>query len=93
MLRADRIVVHKERREMLLLHRGSLLRSYRIALGRAPLGHKAQEGDGRTPEGQYFIDRRNPEERLSSLAAYLISEYGGLRTGARNWAWTRVAIS
>jgi murein L,D-transpeptidase YafK len=60
-LRADRIVVHKARREMLLLHRNALLRSYRIALGRMPLGHKVQEGDGRTPEGRYVIDRRNPK--------------------------------
>ena len=38
--RADRVVVHKGRREMLLLHRDSVLRTYRIALGREPLGHK-----------------------------------------------------
>lgn len=59
-LRVDRIVVNKERREMLL--RGeSVLRSYRVSLGRQPLGHKEREGDGRTPEGRYVIDRRNPK--------------------------------
>jgi len=46
---------------MLLLHRESLVRSYRIALGRDPSGHKLREGDGRTPEGRYTIDRRNPK--------------------------------
>ena len=60
-LRADRVVVHKSRREMLLLHRDSVLRTYRIALGREPRGHKLREGDGRTPEGCYVIDRRNPK--------------------------------
>jgi murein L,D-transpeptidase YafK len=59
----DRVVVHKSRREMLLLSGASVVRSYRVALGREPLGHKQQEGDGRTPEGRYTIDRRNPRSR------------------------------
>ena len=56
-------MVHKARREMLLLLGNSLLRTYRIALGRDPVGHKEREGDGRTPEGRYIIDRRNPKSR------------------------------
>jgi murein L,D-transpeptidase YafK len=62
-LRADRVVVNKSKREMLLLRGTSVLRAYRVALGREPVGHKQQEGDGRTPEGQYVIDRRNPKSR------------------------------
>jgi murein L,D-transpeptidase YafK len=62
-LRANLIVIHKSRREMLLLRGESILRSYRIALGRDPVGHKFQEGDGRTPEGRYTIDRRNPKSK------------------------------
>jgi murein L,D-transpeptidase YafK len=62
-LRADRIVVNKTRREMLLLRGNAVLRSYRVALGREPAGHKEREGDGRTPEGRYVIDRRNPKSR------------------------------
>lgn len=46
---------------MLLLHGESIVRSYRVALGRDPSGHKRREGDGRTPEGCYVIDRRNPK--------------------------------
>jgi murein L,D-transpeptidase YafK len=61
--RADRIVVNKSRREMLLLSGDSVLRSYRIALGPNPAGHKVHEGDGRTPEGRYVIDWRNPRSR------------------------------
>jgi murein L,D-transpeptidase YafK len=60
-LRADQIIVNKSKREMLLLSRDSILRRYRIALGRDPVGHKNREGDGRTPEGSYRIDRRNPK--------------------------------
>jgi murein L,D-transpeptidase YafK len=60
-LTATRIVVHKSRRELLLLRGESILRSYRVALGAHPTGHKEREGDGRTPEGCYTIDRRNPK--------------------------------
>ena len=56
-----RVVVNKGRREMLLLSGESVVRQYRVALGRDPLGHKEREGDGRTPEGRYTIDRRNPK--------------------------------
>ncbi|MEO1639988.1 MAG: L,D-transpeptidase family protein [Pseudomonadota bacterium] len=55
-----RIQVFKERREMQLLHHRTLLKSYTFELGFQPVGHKVYEGDGRTPEGAYLIDRRNP---------------------------------
>ncbi len=60
-LRADLVIVNKTRRELLLLRGASVLRSYRIAIGRSPLGHKAREGDLKTPEGAYVIDGRNPK--------------------------------
>lgn len=55
-----RIEVHKAARQMYLLHHETVLADYRIGLGFAPTGHKTTEGDGRTPEGRYIIDRRNP---------------------------------
>lgn len=55
-----RVVVFKGQRKMHLLHNGDVLRSFDFELGFAPNGHKQQEGDGRTPEGEYLIDRRNP---------------------------------
>jgi murein L,D-transpeptidase YafK len=58
--RADRVVVRKSARTLELYQRGQRLRVYAIALGRDPLGHKQQEGDGRTPEGRYVVDYRNP---------------------------------
>ncbi len=54
------IVVHKEERRMFLLHNNEVLEAYDIELGFAPDGHKQFEGDGKTPEGTYRIDRRNP---------------------------------
>lgn len=55
-----RIEVHKSSRMMYLLHHGQILESYDFELGFAPVGDKLIEGDGRTPEGRYTIDRRNP---------------------------------
>lgn len=46
---------------MYLLHHGKVLKSYDVDLGRAPAGAKQFEGDGKTPEGTYLIDRRNPK--------------------------------
>lgn len=60
-VRVDRMIVNKARRELLLLYGQSVLRTYRIALGRNPVGPKEEEGDGKTPEGRYSIDRRNPK--------------------------------
>ncbi|MCC7273882.1 MAG: L,D-transpeptidase family protein [Alphaproteobacteria bacterium] len=56
----DRIVVHKMDRRMELMKDGAAVRTYRIDLGWQTLGHKQHEGDGRTPEGVYTIEGRNP---------------------------------
>ena len=58
------VVVHKGRRQMQLFHFNQVLETYRFQLGWAPTGHKRFEGDGKTPEGQYWIDRRNPRSRF-----------------------------
>jgi murein L,D-transpeptidase YafK len=57
--KADKIVVYKAQRKMELRRGDVVLRAYHIALGRRPFGQKTEAGDGRTPEGRYFIDRRN----------------------------------
>ncbi len=59
-----RVVVAKEPRQMFLLHHGTVLRSYPVSLGFAPKGHKRMRGDGRTPEGRYIVDRRNPKSQF-----------------------------
>lgn len=59
--RADAIRVFKAERRMELLRQGQVIRRYDIALGGDPAGgHKAREGDQKTPEGRYSIDWRNP---------------------------------
>ena len=54
------VIVQKGRRQMFLLHENEVLEAYQFELGFAPTGHKEVEGDGRTPEGAYFINRKNP---------------------------------
>ena len=58
---ADRVVVEKAARRLTLLRDGKPLKTYRVALGRAPVGAKEYEGDQRTPEGNYLIDFHKPD--------------------------------
>src|SRR6266498_3829930 len=55
---ADKVLVEKKARSLTLLKNGKTLKSYCIALGSNPTGKKLEEGDRRTPEGTYTIDRR-----------------------------------
>ncbi len=57
---ADHIVVRKALRRMDLMRGNVVLRSYKVALGLNPVGQKERSGDYRTPEGRYFLARRNP---------------------------------
>ncbi len=57
---ANRVVVKKGERRLSLMHGERVLKSYKIALGLRPDGHKQFEGDYRTPEGRYRLTRRNP---------------------------------
>ena len=56
-----RLRLYKAQRLLVLDGADRVLRTYPIGLGFAPVGHKQFEGDGRTPEGSYMIDRRNPD--------------------------------
>ena len=59
-----RVVIYKESRKMYLLHGQEVLKTYDIGLGFAPNGDKTIRGDGRTPEGDYLVDRRNPNSEF-----------------------------
>lgn len=54
---ALRILVLKSERKLMLMRAGQAFLTFPIALGSHPKGPKRQEGDGRTPEGEYVIDR------------------------------------
>jgi murein L,D-transpeptidase YafK len=57
---ANKVLVRKSERRMYLMRGDEVLRSYRVALGLNPVGHKEREGDFRTPEGSYRLVKRNP---------------------------------
>lgn len=61
---ADKVVVLKHRRRLFLIDDGEAFRSFEVALGFTPRGPKRREGDGRTPEGRYVLDWRNPDSRF-----------------------------
>jgi murein L,D-transpeptidase YafK len=61
---ADTVYIEKAARKLTLKHDGRSLKQYRVALGFDPIGHKRQEGDGRTPEGSYEISGRNPKSQF-----------------------------
>jgi len=82
--RADRVLVRKSQRKLYLMDGDTILRSYRIALGLNPVGHKERAGDFRTPEGTYRLTRRNSRsEYFLSIQVSYPSDHD-LRKARRN---------
>ncbi len=69
---ADRVVIEKAARQLHLLQKGKIFRTFKIALGMMPIGDKKEEGDFKTPEGSYLLDARNPNSEyfLSIRVSY-----------------------
>jgi len=61
---ADRVLVLKGERTLELLDHGKVLKKYKIALGGKPVGRKERQGDHKTPEGSYIVDRRNEHSQF-----------------------------
>jgi murein L,D-transpeptidase YafK len=59
--KADMILVVKHERLLYLLRDGQVMKSFHVMLGHEPYGMKIRQGDGRTPEGFYWIDKRNAD--------------------------------
>jgi murein L,D-transpeptidase YafK len=68
----DYILVEKNRHILSVYHQGQCVKKYDIALGFSSVGSKEQEGDGKTPEGKYYISRKNPQSvyHLSLAISY-----------------------
>ena len=56
-LRADRVFVLKKERKLELMNSGKVIKTYEVALGGDPIGAKTRQGDHKTPEGVYLLDR------------------------------------
>jgi murein L,D-transpeptidase YafK len=63
-LHADRVVVLKKERTLQLFRQGKVIKTYNVALGGAPVGPKTQQGDHKTPEGNYVLDSRNSHSQF-----------------------------
>jgi murein L,D-transpeptidase YafK len=61
---ADRVLVRKAERKLYLMKNGEVMRTYKVALGLEPEGHKLREGDFRTPEGSYRLMERNADSEF-----------------------------
>jgi murein L,D-transpeptidase YafK len=61
---ADRVLILKSAHTLRLMKRDRTLRTYKVALGRNPIGPKNRKGDHRTPEGHYIIDAKKEHSRF-----------------------------
>ncbi len=59
-----RLVAYKRRREMELYDANNLVKTYKIALGLNPVDDKRKEGDGCTPEGDFYICTKNDRSKF-----------------------------
>lgn len=60
----DKVFVDKSKRTLQLISDDKVIKSYRIALGGDPTGHKQQQGDKRTPVGSYKLDYKNEKSKF-----------------------------
>ncbi len=60
----SKIVVYKSEHKLELRCDDRLIKTYSVALGKNPVGHKQRQGDNKTPEGIYKISGKNPNSRF-----------------------------
>lgn len=85
------ITVNKTARTLSLVRQGQVLFSCPVLVGQNP-GAKQQEGDGKTPEGCYFILRLLPDENAVGKGYYkgLHISYPSLNDAAQGLAQGRI---
>jgi len=59
-----RLVVKKKARLLQIYDDGKLIKAYQVALGREPRGDKETEGDGKTPEGEFYVFTKNEQSKF-----------------------------
>jgi murein L,D-transpeptidase YafK len=63
-MKNPRLVVKKKDRRLKLYDGEKLIKNYEIALGFAPDGNKEKQGDGKTPEGEFYIFTKNDKSKF-----------------------------
>src|SRR5258708_440110 len=59
-----RIEIEQEKRRLSVFDGDDVVKAFDVAFGFTPTGSKEIEGDGKTPEGEYFVCVKNPESRF-----------------------------
>lgn len=59
-----RIVIKKKKRELQVFDGERLTKTYAVVLGSAPEGDKNEEGDGKTPEGEFYVFAKNDQSKF-----------------------------
>jgi murein L,D-transpeptidase YafK len=84
---ADRVVVHKAEHKLYLYSGTRLLGEYKVELGLNPSGQKEREHDFRTPEGRYYLARRNTRsEYFLAIQVSYPNKEDELRARKNRWA-------
>jgi murein L,D-transpeptidase YafK len=84
---ADRVVVHKAEHKLSLYSGDRLLGEYKVQLGLSPTGQKEREHDFRTPEGRYYLARRNTRsEYFLAIQVSYPNKEDELRARKKRWA-------
>lgn len=84
---ADHVIVHKSARKLYLYSGSRLLGEYKVALGLNPTGTKVRERDFRTPEGHYFLARRNTRsDYFLSIQVSYPNKNDEFRARKNHWA-------
>lgn len=63
-LQDPRIIIKKRERKLEIFDAGKSIKTYKIALGFETINDKIKQGDGRTPEGEYFVAVKNPKSKF-----------------------------
>ena len=62
--KADKVLVDKSEKRLYLIKDGEQFMSLPVTFGGEPKGHKVQQGDQRTPEGNYTLEWKNPNSKF-----------------------------
>ena len=76
----EKVLVLKSAHQLQLINDGKPFKTYRISLGKRPIGPKLMEGDKRTPEGLYWLVWRKTSDRFN-LAMHI--SYPNISDSAR----------
>ena len=63
-LEDPKIVIRKEKRTLEVYDGDDLIKTFKVVLGFAPAGDKEIEGDGKTPEGEFYVFTKNPQSKF-----------------------------